>query len=63
MACAAIKTEVARLFDRTFAITYLLQLLVSVVALAALISTLLIHQLMQRRQLATLRALGLRRRG
>ena len=57
-----IKDEIARLFDRTFVITRLLQLLVSTVALAALISTLLIHQLMQRRQHATLRALGLGRR-
>jgi putative ABC transport system permease protein len=58
----AIKQEVTRVFDRTFAVTRLLQLLVSAVAMAALISTLLIYQLMQRTQLATLRALGLRGR-
>jgi len=59
----AIKANITALFDRTFVITRLLQLLVSSVALAALISTLLIHQLMQRRQHATLHALGLSRAG
>lgn len=59
----ALKNEITRLFDRTFVITRVLQLLVSTVALAALVSTLLIHQLMQRRQHATLRALGLTQRG
>lgn len=58
---ARIKAEVAQLFDRTFAITRVLGLLIGAVAVAALASTLLIHQLMLRRQLATLRALGLSR--
>lgn len=58
-----LRAEIGRLFERTFAVTRLLYACIVGCALAALVSTLLIHQLMQRRQLATLRALGLGRSG
>lgn len=58
-----LRAGIGRLFERTFAVTRLLYACIVGCALAALVSTLLIHQLMQRRQLATLRALGLGRGG
>lgn len=63
VAGADLRSGVGRLFERTFAVTRLLYACIVSCALAALVSTLLIHQLMQRRQLATLRALGLGRAG
>jgi putative ABC transport system permease protein len=60
---AELRSGVGRLFERTFAVTRILYACIVSCALAALVSTLLIHQLMQRRQLATLRALGLGRGG
>ena len=54
-----IKKMVLVIFDRTFAITQVLQLLVLVISIIAIISTLMIYQLQRREQLLTLRALGL----
>jgi putative ABC transport system permease protein len=54
-----IKEIVLVIFDRTFAITQVLQLLVLIISVIAIISTLMIYQLQRREQLLTLRALGL----
>jgi putative ABC transport system permease protein len=59
---ADIKAEILRIFDRTFRITYALEGIVVVVAVLAIVNTLLTSVLERRRELATLRALGASRR-
>jgi putative ABC transport system permease protein len=55
----ALREEVLRVFDRTFAITSALQLLVTIVAFVGVLSALLSVQLEKQRDLGILRALGL----
>jgi putative ABC transport system permease protein len=55
----SIREEALRVFDRTFAITAALRLLAVVVAFIGVLSALLALQLERRRELATLRALGM----
>ncbi len=60
---ATLREVIDTLFEQTFAITEWLRLLVLLIALAAVVGSLLVQQQMQQRQLATLRALGASRRG
>jgi putative ABC transport system permease protein len=53
-----IKAEILAIFDRTFRVTYALDLIVVVIALLGIFNTLLTSVLERRRELATLRAIG-----
>jgi putative ABC transport system permease protein len=55
---AELKKEILAIFDRTFAITYALELTAVVIGLLGIVNTLLISTLERRRELATLRAIG-----
>jgi putative ABC transport system permease protein len=55
---AELKQEVLAIFDRTFAVTYALELTAVVIGLLGIVNTLLIATLERRRELATLRAIG-----
>jgi putative ABC transport system permease protein len=55
----SLKTEVLRIFDKTFAITYVLQFLAMIVAVCGIVSALLALLLERTRELATLRSLGM----
>lgn len=55
----ALRAQALEIFDRTFAITSALRLLAVVVAFVGVLSALLALQLERRREMATLRALGL----
>jgi putative ABC transport system permease protein len=55
---AELKREILAIFDRTFAITYALELTAVVIGLLGIVNTLLISTLERRRELATLRAIG-----
>jgi putative ABC transport system permease protein len=55
---AELRAEILAIFDRTFAVTYALELTAVLIGLLGIINTLLISMLEQRRELATLRAIG-----
>lgn len=55
----SLRAEVLRIFDNTFAITYVLQLLAMIVAVCGIVSALLALLLERTRELATLRSLGM----
>lgn len=59
----AIRAQALEVFDRTFAITAALRLLAVVVAFIGVLSAILALQLERRREMATLKALGLTQRG
>ncbi len=54
-----LRDDVMEVFDRTFAITYALRILATVVAFIGILSTLLLLQLEKQRDVGILRALGL----
>ena len=54
-----LRAEVMRIFDRTFAITYALRILATLVAFIGILNTLLLLQLEKQREMGILRALGL----
>jgi putative ABC transport system permease protein len=55
---AELKREILAIFDRTFTVTYALELIAVVIALLGIINTLLTAVLERQRELATLRAVG-----
>lgn len=55
---AEIKREVLAIFDRTFTVTYALELIAVVIALLGIVNTLLTSVLERQREMATLRAIG-----
>ncbi|MBI5776097.1 MAG: FtsX-like permease family protein, partial [Nitrospirae bacterium] len=55
---AEIKREILAIFDRTFRITYALELIAVVIALLGIVNTLLTSVLERQREMATLRAIG-----
>lgn len=55
---AEIKREILAIFDRTFTVTYALELIAVVIALLGIVNTLLTSVLERQRELATLRAIG-----
>jgi putative ABC transport system permease protein len=55
---AELRHEILAIFDRTFAVTYALELTAVVIGLLGIINTLLISMIERRRELATLRAIG-----
>jgi putative ABC transport system permease protein len=58
----ALRTEVLRIFDSTFAITYALEIIAIVVAMLGVAATLLTLVLERRRELSMLRLIGAARR-
>jgi putative ABC transport system permease protein len=54
----ALKTEIVAIFDRTFRVTYALEIIAVVIALLGIINTLLTSVLERQRELAILRAIG-----
>ncbi|GJL59863.1 MAG: permease [Nitrospirales bacterium] len=56
-----LKTEILEIFDRTFRVTYVLELIALSVAVLGIINTLMTSITERRRELATLRALGMSR--
>jgi putative ABC transport system permease protein len=56
-----LKTEILEIFDRTFRVTYVLELIALSVAVLGIINTLMTAITERRRELATLRALGMSR--
>jgi putative ABC transport system permease protein len=56
-----LKTEILHIFDRTFRVTYVLELIALSVAVLGIINTLMTAITERRRELATLRALGVSR--
>jgi putative ABC transport system permease protein len=56
-----LKTEILNIFDRTFRVTYVLELIALSVAVLGIINTLMTAITERRRELATLRALGVSR--
>jgi putative ABC transport system permease protein len=58
----ALKTEILAIFDRTFRVTYALEIIAVVIALLGIINTLLTSVLERQRELAILRAIGASRR-
>jgi putative ABC transport system permease protein len=55
---AEIKREILAIFDRTFRVTYALELIAVVIALLGIVNTLLTSVLERQREMATLRAIG-----
>lgn len=55
---ADLKAEILAIFDRTFKLTYVLELIAVVIALLGIVNTLLTSVLERQRELATLRAIG-----
>ena len=58
IANAELRAEILSIFDRTFRVTYALELIAVVIALLGIINTLLTSVLERRQELATLRAIG-----
>jgi putative ABC transport system permease protein len=56
-----LRTEILNIFDRTFRVTYVLELIALSVAVLGIINTLMTAITERRRELATLRALGMSR--
>jgi putative ABC transport system permease protein len=56
-----LKTEILEIFDRTFRVTYVLELIALSVAVLGILNTLMTAITERRRELATLRALGVSR--
>ncbi len=54
----ALREEILAIFDRTFRVTYVLELIAIVIAIFGMINTLLTAALERRRELATLQAVG-----
>lgn len=54
----ALKAEILAIFDRTFTITYALEIIAVVIAILGIVNTLLTSVLERQRELATLRAVG-----
>lgn len=54
-----LREQIIKVFNQTFASTHFLRILVLVIAVIAIISTLLIYQIQRRRQLSTLYSLGM----
>jgi len=59
---ADLRADILAIFDRTFRVTYGLELVVVVIALLGIVNTLLTSILERQRELATLRAIGASRR-
>lgn len=59
---ADLKADILAIFDRTFRVTYALELVVVIIALLGIVNTLLTSVLERQRELATLRAIGAGRR-
>lgn len=59
---ADLKAEILAIFDRTFKLTYVLELIAVAIALLGIVNTLLTSVLERQREMATLRALGASRR-
>ncbi len=59
---AELKADILAIFDRTFRVTYALELVVVIIALLGIVNTLLTSVLERQRELATLRAIGAGRR-
>jgi putative ABC transport system permease protein len=55
---AELKAEILAIFDRTFRVTYALEIIAVVIALLGIVNTLLTSVVERRRELATLRAIG-----
>ncbi len=55
---AEIRREILAIFDRTFRVTYALELIAVVIALLGIVNTLLTSVLERQREMATLRAIG-----
>jgi putative ABC transport system permease protein len=53
-----LKREILAIFDRTFTVTYALELIAVVIAILGIVNTLIISVVERRRELATLRAVG-----
>lgn len=62
IANAELKAEILAIFDRTFAVTYALEIIAVVIALLSIVNTLLTSVLERQRELAILRAIGASRR-
>lgn len=58
IANAELKREILAIFDRTFTVTYALQVIAVAIALLGIVNTLLTSVLERQRELATLRAVG-----
>ena len=59
---AELKADILAIFDRTFRVTYALELIVVIIALLGIVNTLLTSVLERQKELATLRAIGAGRR-
>ena len=59
---AELKADILAIFDRTFRVTYALELVVVIIALLGIVNTLLTSVLERQKELATLRAIGAGRR-
>ncbi len=59
---ADLKADILAIFDRTFRVTYVLELVVVTIALLGIVNTLLTSVLERQKELATLRAIGAGRR-
>ncbi|MFM8551817.1 MAG: ABC transporter permease, partial [Nitrospiraceae bacterium] len=59
---AELKADILAIFDRTFRVTYVLELIVVIIALLGIVNTLLTSVLERQKELATLRAIGASRR-
>jgi putative ABC transport system permease protein len=57
-----LKTEILAIFDRTFRVTYALEIIAMLIAVLGIVNTLLTSVVERQRELATLRAIGASRR-
>lgn len=56
---AELKQEVMAIFDRTFTVTYVLELIAIIIAVLGIVNTLILSILQRRREFAMLRSLGM----